>query len=60
MSKLLEGMPRFELRRGIVHISDEYGERAIMLGDFVAATKLADQLCRKWVAEANVAVLRRH
>jgi hypothetical protein len=51
---LLDSAPKFECRKGIVHIVDEYGERAMSLGDFVVATKVANTLARKWVAEANV------
>ena len=51
MSRLVEEVPAFELRKGMVHIIDKYGDRAMSLGDFVAATKLANQLCRQWVAE---------
>ena len=53
MCQLLDGVPTFELKRGIVHIVDEYGERACSLGDFVAASKIASRLARQWVAEAN-------
>lgn len=53
MCQLIEGVPNFELRAGIVHITDRYGERALTLGDFVASTKVATRLCRQWVAEAN-------
>ena len=53
MCQLVEGVPVFELRKGLVFIRDSSTERAMLLGDFVAATKLANQLCRQWVAEAN-------
>jgi hypothetical protein len=46
-------VPNFELRAGIVHITDRYGERALTLGDFVASTKLCNKLCAKWVAETQ-------
>ncbi len=59
MCKLLESAPKFECRKGIVHIVDEYGERAMSLGDFVVAVKRADALARKWVGESNVEAIGR-
>jgi hypothetical protein len=53
MCQLIEGTPLFELRKGIVHITDRSGERAMSLGDFVDASRLASRLARQWVAEAN-------
>lgn len=61
MCKLLDGPPRMELRKGIVHITDEDGhERGMLLGDFVIATKQANKLARQWVAEANVVEMEGH
>ena len=53
MASLIEQIPRFELRGGIVHVVDECGDRAMSLGTFVAATKLANKLCLEWVAEVG-------
>jgi len=60
MCNFVDSPPVFTLQKGVVRITDSCCERAMLLGDFVAATKLADQLCRKWVAEANVVGLERH
>lgn len=60
MCKLLAGPPKFELLKGIVHITDEYGERAMSLGDFVVTAKCANQLARKWVGQTNVVGMGQH
>jgi hypothetical protein len=55
MCRFVREVPSFDCAKGVVTIKDETGERAMSLGDFVASTKLANQLCRQWVSEANQA-----
>lgn len=53
MCRLLSRRPDYDFRRGMVYRTDELGECALYLSDFVEAVKLTNQLARKWVAEAN-------
>lgn len=58
----VDGPPSFELRKGIVYITDHHADgectRAMLLGDFVAAVKRSNALAKQWVAEANVVEMR--